>query len=155
MVTVVAGAHVDAMRGAMPHHEPRATVIEHPLWERGQLSSLLAGLRSIEDAQLEAIVVTLVDVPLVSPKTVAALLVEWRRTGAPIVRPARGDEHGHPVVFDRAVFDDLRAADLNDGAKAVFAKHKDRVLNVVVDDPGAFEDIDTPEDYKKLVVPGA
>ena len=149
-VTVVAGAHVEAVRGAMPQHEPRASVIEHPLWERGQLSSLLAGLQSIEEPQLEAIVVTLVDVPLVSPTTVAALLAEWRRSGAPIVRPARGDEHGHPVVFDRAVFDDLRGADLNTGAKAVFAKHKDRVLNVVVDDPGAFEDMDTPEDYQRL-----
>ena len=113
------------------------------------------GFNAIEDPQLEAIVVTLVDVPLVGAATVAALLAEWRRTGAPIVRPARGDEHGHPVVFDRAVFDDLRAADVNVGAKSVFTKHMDRVLNVEVDDPGAFEDIDTPEDYQKLIVPGA
>ena len=150
-VTVVAGAHVDAVRGAMPRHEPRASVIEHPLWERGQLSSLLAGLESIDDPQLEAIVVTLVDVPLVGAATVAALLAEWRRTGAPIVRPARGDKHGHPVVFDRAVFDDLRRADVNVGAKSVFTKHMDRVLNVEVDDPGAFEDIDTPEDYQRVL----
>jgi len=154
-VTVVAGADVDAVRTAMPPHEPRASVVAHPLWERGQLSSLLAGLQAIDNPQLEAIVVTLVDVPLVRVATVAALLAEWRRTGAPIVRPGRGDEHGHPVVFDRAVFGDLRAADPDAGAKSVFAKHKDRVLNVAVDDPGAFEDIDTPDDYRKLIVPGA
>jgi CTP:molybdopterin cytidylyltransferase MocA len=58
--------------------------------------------------------------------------------------------HGHPVVFDRSVFADLRAADLNAGAKAVFAKHQDRLVNVEVKDPGAFEDIDTPEDFEKI-----
>ena len=64
-----------------------------------------------------------------------------------LVRPADGEHHGHPVIFDRSVFADLRAADLDAGAKAVFAKHQDRVVNVEVKDPGAFEDIDTPEDY--------
>jgi CTP:molybdopterin cytidylyltransferase MocA len=54
------------------------------------------------------------------------------------------------VVFDRSVFADLRAADLNLGAKAVFEKHRDRVVNVEVTDPGAFEDIDTPGDYEKI-----
>ena len=159
-VIVVAGAHIDAVRMAMPSHEPRARVVEHVGWQRGQLSSLLTGLDAIDDPLLEAVVVTLVDVPLVLPSTVSAVIAEWRRTGAPIVRPSAGatgatgatgaGRHGHPVVFDRSVFADLRAADLNLGAKAVFAKHRDRVVNVEVADPGAFEDIDTPEQYVDL-----
>ena len=52
---------------------------------------------------------TLVDVPLVSPDTTRRLVRAWRDTGAPIVRPARGEEHGHPVLFDRRVFAELRA----------------------------------------------
>jgi molybdenum cofactor cytidylyltransferase len=157
-VIVVAGAHIDAVRMAMPSHEPRARVIEHVGWPQGQLSSLLRGLEAIDDPLLEAAVVTLVDVPLVLPSTVAAVIAAWRQSGAPIVRPvssAQGAEntarHGHPVVFDRSVFADLRAADLNAGAKAVFAKHQVRVVNVEVQDPGAFEDIDTPGDYEKIL----
>ena len=150
-VVVVAGAHIDAVRMAMPSHEARARVIEHVGWQQGQLSSLLKGLEAIDDPLLEAAVVTLVDVPLVLPSTVAAVIAEWRRSGAPIVRPADGDHHGHPVVFDRSVFADLRAADLNAGAKAVFATHQDRIVNVDVKDPGAFEDIDTPEDYERVL----
>ena len=134
----------------MPSHETRAQVIEHPGWTQGQLSSLLAGLEAVEDSLLEAVLVTPVDVPLVSARTVAAVIGAWRRTRAPIVRPANGARHGHPVMFDRSVFDDLRTADPNVGAKAVFALHRDRVLNVEVDDAGAFEDIDTPGDYEKL-----
>lgn len=163
-VVVVGGGHIDAVRGAMPSHEPRARVVEHPGWEQGQLSSLIAGLDAINDPLLEAVMVTLVDVPLVSPATIAAVLAAWRRTRAPIVRPvdpstslrAGGQRHGHPVIFDRAVFGDLRSADPSVGAKAVFAMHRDGVLNVDVNDPGAFEDIDTPEDYERLLrVPGA
>ena len=149
-VSVVAGAHIDAVRLAIP---PASGVrlIEHPGWRDGQLSSLLAGLQAVEEPPLQALMVTLVDVPLVSPSTVAAVVAEWRRTRAPIVRPARGDQHGHPVIFDRHVFNDLRAADVTVGAKAVFALHRDRIVNVEVADPGAFEDIDTPEDYDRLL----
>jgi molybdenum cofactor cytidylyltransferase len=149
-VSVVSGAHIDAVRRAMPPHEPRARVIEHPGWPQGQLSSLLAGLDAIDDPLLEAALVTPVDVPLVSAETVATVISAWRRTRAPIVRPVSGARHGHPVIFDRTVFEALRSADPEIGAKAVFALYRDRVLNVEVNDPGAFEDIDTPEDYDRL-----
>jgi molybdenum cofactor cytidylyltransferase len=154
-VTVVAGAHIDAVLRAMPAFAeatagkpgaPRVRVIEHVGWQQGQLSSLQAGLAAIDDPLLEAALVTLVDVPLVRPSTVGALIAEWRRTQAAIVRPADGDRHGHPVIFGRSVFADLRAADLSAGAKSIFAKHE--VVNVPVNDPGAFIDLDTPGDYE-------
>lgn len=154
-VVVVAGAHIDAVRHAMPPRERRARVIEHPGWEQGQLSSLIAGLDAIDDPLLEAAMVTLVDVPMVTAATVAAVISAWRRSQqgasrAPIVRPANGHRHGHPVIFDAAVFDDLRRADPRIGAKAVFNAHRDRIVNVEVTDQGAFEDMDTPEDYQRV-----
>src|SRR5829696_5897263 len=62
-VVVVAGAHVEAVRAAMPTFAaatvgrpgtPRVRLIEHPGWQQGQLSSLLAGLDAIDDPLLEA-----------------------------------------------------------------------------------------------------
>ncbi len=147
-VAVVAGAHIDAVRAAMPRFEPRARVVEHLGWAQGQLSSLLAGLAAVDGPNLEAILVTLVDVPLVRPDSVAAIVHAWRQSRAPIVRPVDGDRHGHPVIFDRAVFDDLRRADPAIGAKAVFAAHASRRLDVPIKDDGAFVDIDTPTDYR-------
>lgn len=152
-VAVVAGAHIDAVRAAMPL-EPRARVVEHLGWEAGQLSSLLAGLAAIDEPQLEAILVTLVDVPLVRPESVAAIVNAWRESRAPIVRPVDASavtRHGHPVVFDRAVFDDLRQADQAIGAKAVFAKHASGRLDVPINDDGAFVDIDTPQEYRQIL----
>jgi molybdenum cofactor cytidylyltransferase len=67
------------------------------------------------------------------------------------VRPARGNEHGHPVIFDRSLFDELRSADPALGAKSVVRAHAAEILNLRIDDPGAFLDIDTPEVYARVV----
>ena len=154
-VTVVAGAHVEAVRSAIATSGERVRIVEHRGWEQGQLSSLLAGLDAVSNPELDAVLVTLVDVPLVRPDTVRAVVAAWSTTRAPIVRPVNGDRHGHPVIFDASVFDDLRAADPGVGAKAVFAIHRACILDVPVDDPGAFIDVDTPEDYERMVRKGS
>jgi molybdenum cofactor cytidylyltransferase len=51
------------------------------------------------------------------------------------------------VLFKRAVFDELRAADPDVGARAVVRADRSRVRDVEVDDPGVALDIDTPDDY--------
>lgn len=117
---------------------------------RGQLSSLLLGLDAL-DAAVPAVLVTTVDLPLVSLDTVARVLGAWRRSGAAIVRPAQGSRHGHPVVFSASLFGELRDSDPREGARAVLRAHAGQILDVPVDDPGAFDDIDTPEDYERFV----
>jgi molybdenum cofactor cytidylyltransferase len=149
-IVVVAGAHVDAVRLALPHRDRRVRILRNSRWESGQLSSLIIGLDAPSASPLEAVVVTLVDVPLVMPATIQKLLRVWRESRAPIVRPARGEEHGHPVIFDRRLFDELRNADPAHGAKSVVRAHAADIMNVPIDDPGAYRDIDTPEDYARI-----
>jgi molybdenum cofactor cytidylyltransferase len=98
----------------------------------------------------QGLLMTLVDVPMVSVSTIRLVADAWRRTRAPVVRPAIGAAHGHPVIFDRAVFGDLRAASLDAGAKAVIESNSALVLNVPVDDRGSLIDVDTPADYARL-----
>jgi molybdenum cofactor cytidylyltransferase len=148
-VAVVAGAHVDAVQRALPVRDQAVRIVEHAGWRDGQLSSLLCGLDAVDGPDLEALLVTLVDVPLVSPDTTRRLVRAWHDTGAPIVRPARGEEHGHPVLFDRRVFAELRVADPRRGAKLVVHAYARELLNVPVTDEGAFLDLDTPEDYER------
>jgi molybdenum cofactor cytidylyltransferase len=150
-VTIVAGAHPESVRAAIRSRADRVHLVEHKAWAQGQLSSLLAGLDAIWSPSLEAMAVLLVDVPLVRPETIRTVVDAWRTSRAPIVRPVCGDRHGHPVVFDAAVFQDLRRADMKVGAKSVFAARKGQVLDVPVDDPWACEDLDTPEDYRRFL----
>jgi molybdenum cofactor cytidylyltransferase len=150
-VVVVAGAHPDAVRAALGSPDPAVTVIDNPAWRDGQLTSLLCGLEALDHAALDALLVTLVDVPLVTPATIARVIQTWRDTRAPIVRPARGAEHGHPVLFDRRLFAELRAADPRRGAKPVVHAHAHELVNLPVEDEGAFLDLDTPADYDRAL----
>jgi CTP:molybdopterin cytidylyltransferase MocA len=118
---------------------------------RGQLSSLQVGLEHAARPGVRAVMVTLVDIPLLSAATIRAVVNAYRESGAPIVRPSHGDHHGHPVIFDRRLFDELRRADPGHGAKAVLRAHASEIVNVPVDDTGALVDIDTPEDYRGAI----
>jgi len=126
------------------------TVVRNPDPSRGQLSSLLTAMDALVSPQTEGLVVTLVDVPMLAAATVRQVVSEWRRTRAPIVRPAIADRHGHPVLFDRRVFDALRSAPPDRGAKAVVHEYAAEVLNVPVSDEGCLVDVDTPGDYERL-----
>jgi molybdenum cofactor cytidylyltransferase len=126
-------------------------VVENPDYEQGQITSLIAALRTVDRPGVTAALVTLIDVPLVAAATVQTLLREYRTGAALIVRPASKGRHGHPVIFDRALFDELRRANPKEGAKEVVRAHSAEVLNVEVEDEGAFTDIDTPEDYERWI----
>ena len=141
-------AVVDAVRADAPPVLPRFA--RNPDPSRGQLSSLWTGMDAAVDSSTEALLMTLVDVPRIAPATIAAVVERWRSTTAPIVRPAIGDRHGHPVLFDRAVFDELRSAPLDAGAKVVVRRYEQQLVNVPVADEGCLVDVDTPEDYKRL-----
>jgi len=146
-VVVVTGAH-PSVAETVDVGDPRVTVVHHAGWSAGQLSSLQCGLRWLQaSGPLEAAVVTLVDVPFVQAGTVVRLLEAWHDRRAPIVRPISGAQHGHPVVFDACVFGDLLEADPAQGAKPVVRAHAAQILNVPVQDEGAFVDVDTPEEF--------
>ena len=149
---VVTGAQHDAIVETLAAAglAGRVSCVRNPDPSRGQISSLWTGLDSVMRPDLDAILVTLVDVPMVRSSTVRAVIDAWRRTRAPIVRPAIGDRHGHPVLFDRAVFDELRRAPLDEGAKGVVHAHAGSGVNVEVDDEGCLVDVDTPGDYAQL-----
>jgi CTP:molybdopterin cytidylyltransferase MocA len=126
-------------------------VVHNPAAEAGQLSSLLVALATLDHPGTSAMLVTQVDLPLVRAETVSALLAAWRMSRAPVVRPSFGGRHGHPVIFDRAVFDALRAAPRDRGARAVVHGLGGAVLDLPTDDEGVLHDVDTPEEYERLI----
>ena len=152
-IVVVTGAMHAAIVDAIVTDSPPAhpLCVRNPDPSRGQLSSLWAGLEAAIRSDLEGVLVTPVDIPMVRTTTIRQVAEAWARTHAPIVRPVVGERHGHPVLFDRVTFDALREAPLTEGARVVVHANADRVVNVAVDDEGCLVDIDTPADYEAVI----
>jgi len=150
-VVVIAGHEAESVRKSLDDRDVRARVVVNASYRTGQFSSVLAALDAIHHPGVEAMLMTLVDVPLVSAATVSAVLARYREVRAPVVRPVQGERHGHPVILDRSLFGLLRGADPARGAKPVVRAHVSAAGDVAVDDEGAFLDVDTPEDYARIL----
>ena len=127
-----------------------AELVHNPDAHTGMASSLKAGLRAMRP-EIEAAVVLLGDQPLVGSRTVAALLRAWRREGS---RPAvavskRRNEWTPPVALAREMWDDLYKLEGDAGARQILDGHPELLDTVPA--PGRPDDIDTPEDYAKIL----
>jgi CTP:molybdopterin cytidylyltransferase MocA len=152
-VVVVVGHEGEAVMKSADAHGLTARFVYNADYEHGQLSSLVAGLALIDRPGVAAVLVTPVDAPLVAASTVRAVVERYRRTRAPIVRPVRGAQHGHPVLIDRGLFEAIRRADPATGAKPIVRAHASAAGDVVVDDDEAFADVDTPAEYERMMNP--
>jgi molybdenum cofactor cytidylyltransferase len=149
-VVVVVGHDSAGVRESAAAHGVMPRFVENALYETGQFSSVLAGLTAVDRPGVQALMLTLVDVPLVGAATIRAVLERYDRTDAPIVRAVRGSEHGHPVLIARSLFDAVRASDPTKGVKPVVRQYASALGDVEIADEGAFLDIDTPAEYEHL-----
>jgi molybdenum cofactor cytidylyltransferase len=150
-VIVVVGHEAEEIARGFSQSGVPARFVVNANYDRGQLSSLLAGLAVIDRPGVTAALVTLVDVPLVSASTVRAVVDRYRTSRARVVRPTSGARHGHPLLIDRSLFDELRRADPSEGPKPVVRAYASREGDLEIADEGAFTDIDTEEDYRQWI----
>jgi CTP:molybdopterin cytidylyltransferase MocA len=125
--------------------------VPNPDADSGQLSSVLAGLNAADRPGVAGLLVTPVDAPLVGAATVRQLLAAIGNRHLPLVRATHKGRHGHPVVFARRVFDELRHADPGVGAKAIVQRYVLEGIDLEVDDAGVLLDIDEPVDYERAM----
>lgn len=149
-IYLVLGADADRIRREVDVTPARVVVNER--WEQGQLSSLVAGLRALPVAALDAVIMALVDHPLLDPSVVDALIAAFAATARPIVLPVHDGRRGHPVLFAASLIPELLAAPLAEGARAVVRAHAAEVLEVPAPAPGVLADIDTPALYSQWVL---
>jgi molybdenum cofactor cytidylyltransferase len=143
-ITVVLGARAQMIRESIDLSAVDVVVNED--YREGQLSSLIAGLGAVP-LQTDAILLCLVDNPLIARETVNRIVGAFRETGKPIVIPVFNGRRGHPALFARPVFDELLNAPVDKSARHVVQSNEDKVFEVDIPDPGILTRIDTPEDY--------
>jgi molybdenum cofactor cytidylyltransferase len=118
-------------------------------WREGMLSSVWRGLDAAEADAAEAVLLHPVDHPLVQASTIDRV-VQALGSSAAIAVPTWEGRRGHPGGFHRAVFAELRAAPVDQGARVVLAADPRRVVHVP-GDPGCVANVDTPADYERAL----
>lgn len=124
-------------------------VVEHTRRDDGMGSSIAAGIAVLPES-VDAVVIALADQPLVSPSVVRRLCARWRDGRVPAVVPQYRDGRGHPVLFDRSTFAELRALQGDAGARGVLEAlgtglalvHVDERMPADVDTPGALRELE-------------
>ncbi|HZC46036.1 MAG TPA: nucleotidyltransferase family protein, partial [Candidatus Acidoferrum sp.] len=150
-LVIVIGAHRERVRAAIPRDE-RIAIVENPNYLRGQLSSLKVGLGAMRPESAAALV-HLGDHPMVRVETFRAVVDTYNRTGKPIVIARHDGHRGHPVIFDRTLFDELLSAPEEEGARYVVNADPSRIAYVDLPDPGINLDLDTPSDLARAGLP--
>ena len=147
-VIAVLGAAGDESRAELANLDLHTS--ENPNWQRGMGSSLKLGLRRALELSpnLDALLITLCDQPLITPADLARLLDAHRTSPHPMIATAYPDSPGVPALFTRPTFPDLLALDDAAGAKSLLRSAADRVLTISI--PAALTDVDTPGDYARL-----
>lgn len=149
-ILIVTGAHrEDILREVGPftphtHHNPD--------WESGMGSSLASGVQEAERRfpHAVALLIILVDQPLVSRAYLRKILKEHLDFPSHIIASDYGGFAGVPALFPRRYWEGLKGLSADKGAKALIASHREqcRIL-----DPGlAITDVDTPEAYEKALL---
>jgi molybdenum cofactor cytidylyltransferase len=150
---VVLGAGAEVIR-TIAKLDPSMVVL-NPKWEQGQLSSICAGLRSLEGIDTDGMVLCPVDHPLVSARLVGELVDRFYGDGKTVVIPTFRGRRGHPVIFSNALYAELLAAPADMGARAVVWAHAADLLEVPTDEEGVVLNLNDPDMLNRATTPDA
>jgi molybdenum cofactor cytidylyltransferase len=139
---VVLGAHAEPIAKAVDLKADEI-VINHE-WEKGQLSSIQAALRSLPPGT-DGILLCLIDHPLISSALVQDLIEQFYKTKKPVVLPVYEGRRGHPVIFSASLYDELLRAPLETGARAVVWAHSAEIEEVRTNEEGCVLNLNDPE----------
>jgi molybdenum cofactor cytidylyltransferase len=119
-------------------------------WEKGQLTSIQAALRSLPPGT-DGILLCLIDHPLISATLVQDLIEQFYKSKKPIVLPLYESRRGHPVIFSSALYDELLRAPLETGARAVVWAHTGEVEEVPTNEEGCVLNLNDPETLNRAI----
>ena len=117
---------------------------------KGMAHSLSNAIQKAVD--MDAAMIFLADMPYIREETIKKLINAYNANKdlQPIVIPTSNGTPGHPVIFDKAYFNEIQTLEGDRGARPVVDAHQDKLIQVEIDDPGILRDIDTLDDIESL-----
>ena len=148
-VVVVARADDDAIAGALAGLDVRLIANPDPQAEQG--ASALRGLAACDLAS-DGVIMALADQPLLTAADIAWLIGEFASTGgARLCIPRHHGARGNPVIVPSALARTLRDARPAIAPRAFIDAHAAAIHWCEADHPRFTEDIDTPDDARRLL----
>ena len=152
-ISVVTGWHADSVEQAA--QDIGLAVVRNPRPEDGMFSSVCAGLRALADGNSvlsqSPVLVLPVDVPLVRPLTVQALLEVHEADPEHVLVPVFDDAEGHPPLLPACHLEHiLRHAQSNGENGLRGALEGLPVRKIPVADKLMLLDMDKPDDYENI-----
>ena len=147
---VVLGHGAETIRRGLQRIEEAIWVV-NPEPSRGQLSSLQEGLRALPEGY-GGFFIHPVDTPAVEAETVSRLQEEFRRTPRMLLFvPCFEGKRGHPVLARADLGEEFLALGEGATARDVIHGRVGETMYLDAGDPGILKDIDTPDDYERLM----
>lgn len=129
---------------------PDLQVVINPNYQNGQSTSLKAGVEKIQN-EFPAVMFILGDQPMLDSETIDSLLVKFWSSEKDICVPVFQGRRGNPVIFSHKFFDLLVKIAGDIGAREIIQNHPQCILEAEIKNPLCFIDIDTQNDFDKLV----
>ena len=147
-IIVVTGANAELILQSLQQHSIQVVYNEH--WQQGMASSIVAGLSEmLLNKEINEVIITVCDQPFVTAHLFNQLCKKKTESGKNIVACSYADTVGTPVLFTQKYFDKLLHLQGDEGAKKLLKQYHDEVATVSF--PQGIIDIDTREDYEKLI----
>jgi molybdenum cofactor cytidylyltransferase len=142
LTRIVVGAHANEIRDKLSAHATE--IVVNTNWEKGQLSSIQAAIRSLPEDATGGMILCPVDHPIVSAALVARIIAVFDASGRAIVLPTYQGRRGHPVIFRASLYQELLDASPEVGARQVVWTHANEVGEVATDEEGVVLNINDP-----------
>ena len=150
-IIVVLGHEADQVRAAIG--AKRVRFVENPDYQQGLSASVRAGFAAIP-SRTSAILIYLADQPLLEPGEVDFLIrafTEAGKAGKTMLVPFFPAQRGNPVIVSSTYQKSIIGIAGDTGCRRVIKQNPDQVLTVEMQTDHVVRDIDTMEDYQKLV----
>ena len=153
-VVVVLGHRSDELKAELAGIEGVAWQL-NPDYLQGKTTSIKAGLSTLGSEQFDALLILNVDQPR-NADVIRSLLKEHQYQGSLITIPTHKGKGGHPIILSRSLLDELREIDEETyGIKAVVQRHLDATRRVEMEAPEVLWDLNTPEEYQRVLEEGS
>jgi molybdenum cofactor cytidylyltransferase len=124
-------------------------LVENPDFRKGMLSSIQRGIAAV-DPQTEWLLIALADQPGLESLVVDQLLNAAREAPAVYI-PVYGDRRGHPILVHGSLRREIGSLPEGASLRDLWSLRPYLVRHVSVDTGSVLQDLDTPEDYARLL----